>query len=60
MPSELKESLQNKAVKLWKVALAQRQAAETTTTVETTTQNAAVSALLSGIDGHQVVDFSVP
>merc|ERR1719163_2766869 len=40
MPPELKESLQNKAIKIWKMALAQRQAAETTTTVAevTTTQ----------------------
>merc|ERR1719214_365717 len=60
MPPELKDSLQQKAIKIWKTALAQRQAAESTTTVveATTTQNAAMTALLSGIDGHQVVDLS--
>merc|ERR1719207_176964 len=62
MPPELKESLQNKAIKIWKMALAQRQAAETTTTVAevTTTQNKAMEMLLSGIDGHAVVPVEVP
>merc|ERR1719281_905640 len=63
MPPELKDSLQQKAIKLWKIALAQRQATETTTTMAdltTTTKNAAMAALLSGIDGNSVVDFSAP
>merc|ERR1719160_486911 len=62
MPPELKESLQNKAIKIWKMALAQRQAAETTPTVAevTTTQNKAMEMLLSGIDGHPVVQDAAP
>merc|ERR1719263_2682110 len=62
MPPELKESLQNKAIKIWKMALAQRQAAETTTTVAevTTTQNKAMEMLLQGIDGHPVVQDAAP
>merc|ERR1719271_1795481 len=61
MPPELKEHLQNKAVKIWKMALAQREATATTTAmadVTTTTVNRAEEMLLSGIDGHAAVDLS--
>merc|ERR1719262_1969300 len=61
MPPELKEHLQNKAVKIWKMALAQREATATTTAmadVTTTTVNKAEEMLLSGIDGHPAVELA--